>query len=53
MATKERVVVKEIVMVLVLIAFLVLCSCLVNFRIVDLLYFCLVVSYTYHYITGK
>lgn len=53
MATKEKIVVKEVFWILSLIAFLVFCSFLVNFRLVDALYLVAIGIYAVHYALGK
>ncbi len=53
MSTKERIVVKEVLVVLSLMAFLVFCSFLVSHRLTDILYFGAIMVYMLYYILGR
>ncbi len=53
MTTKEKLVVKEVLWILSLIAFLVFCSFLVNHQTTDILYFFTIITYGFYYIFGR
>lgn len=50
MKTKEKNVTREMLFILSFVAFLVFCSFMVSYRITDILYFLVIVSYEIYYV---